>query len=384
MTVAALICLSAGAASAQKLSIGVIGGLYLTDDFRSRPDLSFTALDPPRTFGLTRTSTSFTPRIGPKIELDFNEEWSLETDILFHRPVWTSTARYDPPIVTYPDGPAVAVQEERFDDSILEIPVLLKRRLRVFGAPVTLGAGPAFVPFGGFDGPGKVGVAASLGTEFRVGRVRFQPQLRYSRWALSPHEKAYGYGSPPIRRDMLSVLVGADIPAASLGDSGRPSDALSVGFIGGTTLTKDFPDARGFEGVTSRMAGVALEYHFRPQWSVEADAIYHPLVLTERARATVLTWELPVLLKRRFGSGALRPIVFAGPAFRLSGNRNSSAPSSIGAEAGAGVELRRGRWSVSPTLRYIRWAKDEPGQFHPGLSRQDQVQALVAISFGGR
>ena len=132
------------------------------------------------------------------------------------------------------------------------------------------------------------------------------------------------------------------------------------------------------------MAGVAFEYHWSERWGVEADVIYHPLVLSERARATVLTWELPILAKYRFGLGPVRPILFAGPSFRLSGNRNSTKPSGVGLAAGAGIEIRRGRFSVSPTIRYVRWTKDDPTPPFPGLIKQNQIQALLAISFGGR
>ena len=82
--------------------------------------------------------------------------------------------------------------------------------------------------------------------------------------------------------------------AATLsGAAGR--QPLSIGFIGGTTLTKAFPDKEGWEGLASRMAGVTLDYRFNERWSVEADVLYHPLILSERARATVVTWEVPLM-----------------------------------------------------------------------------------------
>jgi hypothetical protein len=78
------------------------------------------------------------------------------------------------------------------------------------------------------------------------------------------------------------------------------------------------------------------------------------------------------------------PVLFAGPVFRLSGNRNSSHPSGLGVAAGGGIEIRRGHFSVSPAMRYVRWSKDDTTEFSPGLINQNQVQALVTIRFGGR
>ncbi|MBI1355083.1 MAG: outer membrane beta-barrel protein [Acidobacteria bacterium] len=377
-------CLVLGSAgAAQELSLGVIGGLYLNDDFRSRPDQFFESTEPLRSVSISRESSSFTPRIGPKVQVDFGQRWALEADVLFHRPVWTYTARYDPPIESRPGGPLVSEFVDRFDELMIEIPILAKRRFRLGGANLILEGGPALLPFGGYDNPGKVGIVGGVGTVFGAGPLRLQPTVRYTRWSASP-EEASG-GSPyPFRRDRISVLLGVDLPAASLGAKEPPSEAFSVGFIGGTTLTAGFPEKNGFAGLTTRMAGVAVEYRVSPRWSVEADALYHPLILSERARATVLTWETPVLAKRRFELGPTRPIAFAGPTFRLSGNRNSSRPSTVGVVAGAGVELRRGRFFVTPSLRYVRWAQDAPADNAPGMTRRNQVQALVTIGFGGR
>ena len=60
----------------QKLSLGVIGGAHLNDDFRSRPDIAGSMRQPPTTFFVSRTSSSFTPMVGPKVEIDFAKRWS--------------------------------------------------------------------------------------------------------------------------------------------------------------------------------------------------------------------------------------------------------------------------------------------------------------------
>jgi hypothetical protein len=120
---------------------------------------------------------------------------------------------------------------------------------------------------------------------WRVNRLRLQPSIRYTRWS----DVRQPYTPAPFRRDEISVLLAVDTRAATLpGAPGR--QPFSMGFIGGTTLTKAFPDKEGSEGLTSRLAGVTLDYRFTDRWSAEANVLYHPLVLSERARATVVTW----------------------------------------------------------------------------------------------
>jgi hypothetical protein len=212
---------------------------------------------------------------------------------------------------------------------------------------------------------------------WHAGPLRLQPSLRYTRWNGTRQVSDLA----PFRRDELALVLEADASGATLrGSSGR--QPLSGGFIGGSTLTNGFPPKNGFDGLTSRLAGVALDYRFSDRWSVEADVLYHPLILSEAARATVVTWEIPVMAKYRFGSGASRPLVMAGPAFRVAGNRNSTHPSTFGVTAGAGWEIRAGRLTFEPALRYVRWQTDTPDEFTPASTRHDQVEAMFAIRYG--
>ncbi len=156
---------------------------------------------------------------------------------------------------------------------------------------------------------------------------------------------------------------------------------LSAGFIGGTTLTEGFPEKEGFQGRSTRMVGVAFELHVTRSFGVEADILYHPLILSERARATVVTWEIPFLAKYRFRGEGWHPFLAAGPTFRASGNRNATNPSILGAAVGGGVEFHKTRWAFAPTLRYVRWTKDDPSDYSPASSNQNQVQLLFTIRF---
>src|SRR5438552_2799321 len=148
---------------------------------------------------------------------------------------------------------------------------------------------------------------------------------------------------------------------------GQSSGAqFSFGVIGGAALTDAFGhDNTGFiiapngiEPTLYRSYSTLKDYAIGPMievglpWrglSVEIDALYRPMNLTlagvgpdgslnSISPATVVTWELPALVKYRFGSSSVKPFIDAGPCFRGSGNRNGALPSNYGGTAGLGVE----------------------------------------------
>src|SRR5262249_3387809 len=132
----------------------------------------------------------------------------------------------------------------------------------------------------------------------------------------------------------------------------------SLGLIGGVFLTGDFPPKEGFSSVRSPLVGFSFEHALPQRVAVEADGIYHPLVLSELNRSTPLTWEIPVLAKIRFGPARARLFAEAGPALRLKGNTNETSPSVYGGVLGAGIERSLGQVTIAPTLRWVRWAPD--------------------------
>jgi hypothetical protein len=367
---------------AEGFSFGLIGGVELNSDFHYRPDRVFSGVvfdDVPTTVRIAYERSRFASMFGLKIEYEFTTHWSIETGLLLHRPTFISTTTFDPPIRQFssPQSPRICRQVSRYDEVIWEVPFLAKRTFAVGRRTFILEGGPSFRPFGGIDGPGRFGMTGGVGAMWRVNGVRLQPSIRYTRWS----DVRQPFTPAPFRRDEITVVLAADARGPSLrGPSGR--QPLSVGFIGGTTLTKAFPEKEGWEGITSRLAGVALDYRFTDRWSAEANILYHPLVLSERARATVVTWEVPLMAKFRFGSRSLRPLVTAGPTFRPSGNRNSTNPSSFGVTAGVGFEIPAKRLTFEPALRYVRWRTDSPAEFAPASTRRDQLQAMLSIRFG--
>lgn len=123
--------------------------------------------------------------------------------------------------------------------------------------------------------------------------------------------------------------------------------------------------------------------------SLEADGLYRPMNFTSFTSSvpsgtapsnTVVTWEIPLLLKWRFTTGRLRPFIEGGGSFRVAGNLNDSSPSHYGASAGAGLELKAGRSAISATARYTRWAADS---VLVPRTNQNQVEILLGWSFPG-
>ena len=126
-----------------------------------------------------------------------------------------------------------------------------------------------------------------------------------------------------------------------------------------------------------------LESGLSKSLSLEVDGLYRPLILSEGQRATVLTWEFPVLAKYRLSAHGTRPFVELGPSFRTAGNLSGTNPSRYGVTSGAGVEART-RWlTVSPAFRFTRWTVDPVGDmFSPHTyTIRNRAELLVGFSF---
>lgn len=182
------------------------------------------------------------------------------------------------------------------------------------------------------------------------------------------------------------------------------AQTLSFGVVGGASVTDDFRNfyqlGPGTQGIVSEtaseperyIAGGMLEFRLPRNWSVELDALFHPLrydsvTIFPNGRSTsgspspVTTFEFPMLAKYRFRWGAWRPFLEGGPSLRTAGNLNGTHPSHYGAAVGAGAETRVGRLRISPEIRYIRWAHDP--DFGSPFTRSNQIELLTSVSTGG-
>ena len=185
------------------------------------------------------------------------------------------------------------------------------------------------------------------------------------------------------------------------------SQRVSFGFMGGTNLTRDFPISRityldpsipggltTFERYSDRhgfIAGLSIEVDLGKGLALEGNALRRQLQLKARtifpdgrmqqeATADVGTWEWPILMKYRMPAiQAVRPFIEAGPSFRTRHNPVPSEPSQIGGTAGAGMEIRVGKFRVSPTFRYTRWQYD--GDYPRVATKRDQIEFLTGVSY---
>lgn len=202
---------------------------------------------------------------------------------------------------------------------------------------------------------------------------------------------------------------------------------LSFGVKGGLPLTDFIDTVSGnratVSSVTNRyIIGPTLEVHLPFGLGVEVDALYRHFSFNTSAnlvdallttRTTASAWEFPVLLKKRFGHGPIRPFVNAGANFnkisglsqtvqtlvfpsRLTTTTNSHPPEfkndfTAGFTVGAGVDFHPVLVHIMPEIRYTRWGTQHfNGIIPPGganglggslTSNQNQAEFLVGITF---
>ncbi len=180
---------------------------------------------------------------------------------------------------------------------------------------------------------------------------------------------------------------------------------LSVGVVGGASVTDAFSTSFvsnsgpgtpvgsvSYSQSKDWVLGATIEWRLTSTWSVEADGLFRTLHVARAAvfadghlgsvsPAPVITWEFPILAKYRLPGGRVRPFVEGGPSFRTAGNLNGTNPSHFGVSCGVGVETHWLGLNFAPTLRYTRWARDDPsGSFAPPTTRRDQLELLVSVS----
>ena len=158
--------------------------------------------------------------------------------------------------------------------------------------------------------------------------------------------------------------------------------------------------------------GVSLPFHL----GIEFDALYRRFSYSSSAnlvdsivnsRTTSSAWEFPLLIKKSFGEGPLRPFVGAGVNFsKLSGlsqtvqsvifpsrslTTNNGNPAELrddfakGFVLGAGLDFHVPLLHISPEIRYTRWGSQQFNGIIPSgatvSSNQNQAEFLVGFTF---
>jgi hypothetical protein len=186
------ILLATGSAFAQSLSVGIKGGVPLTNGLSD-----FTLTSPG---ALTHTfSDSKKYIIGPSVELHIPLGFSVEADALY-RPVNFSSSIMVNNILGQPSTANV---------SSWEFPILAKYR---FASPVVkplLEAGASFRTTGSqLSWFSNRGLTLGGGIEVKLGRVRFGPELRYTRWGSDAEPNRGVLFNPPSQKNQAELLLG--------------------------------------------------------------------------------------------------------------------------------------------------------------------------------
>ena len=201
---ATLALLTGVAASAQHLSVGVIGGVPLTDGFS---DFTTHGIDT-----ITHTfSNSKEYIVGPMLDVRLPANFGIEVDALY-RPLSLAT--------NFQVVPNLNTLTNNASFSTWEIPVLGKYRLPLL--PIIkpfVEAGPSFrTRDSSISWISNKGFTLGGGIEVKILKLKIAPQLRYTHWgsdgqalgtiAVGAIAAVTSVSAPPSKQNQAELLVG--------------------------------------------------------------------------------------------------------------------------------------------------------------------------------
>ena len=366
------------AASAQSWSFGLAGGGSLTDAFQRIEE-----------FHQLEYSQSKDYIAGVTVERRLGSGFSVEADALF-RELHLTDAFVEPDGTLNSVSPAPVVT--------WEFPVLGKYRFRGGRFQPFVEAGPSFRTTGNLNAyPSHYGVSAGVGVAVPFGNFEFAPVIRYTHWVpdyngtktnadqlelLASISRRTHWGEQGSRFAM-GLAVGTNLVSDYPVFSGRASTGLAaIPAPGGGLTIETVPATVDQSGSNSVIAGLAAEFGLPWRLDSEIDGLHHPMCVTDHkvlstgASGTFSgcgpAWEIPLLVKRKFGAQTVRPLVEAGPSFRT--------PVSIGGygvTAGVGAEIRAGALRIAPVVRFTRWAPAKAGYAPVGRNSVELVTEFL-------
>ncbi len=185
----------------------------------------------------------------------------------------------------------------------------------------------------------------------------------------------------------LAVLAAAFLLATCSAQTLRVGGVIGTPFTKGIARLPDWNEIKPISG--GLIGGPMIDLGFDSGLAIEVNAIhrtigydyYNRFVDGTRSpwlRANIGIWQFPVLLKYTVPlRGRIRPLVEAGPSFRAIRNKAGTEPSAFGFTAGAGAEMRLGKLSVAPVLRFTRWG-GERYPYRPTV--HNQIEFLTSLS----
>jgi len=374
----------------QIAEFGMITGASLRDDFKSATWTSLSG----SSFTVANASKPFI--IGPKVEIRLSKSFSVEIDAL-HREIRTQDLSYSvfSPPLQLPDGTTLSAitHSTTQTEFTWEFPILAKYKFSSANTRPFIEAGSSFRPA---ENRELYGITGGAGVETQFHTLRLTPAVRYTHW----RDQAKYLG---LVQDQLQFVMGIDHRSTSEAVSVFGAKA-SFGVAAGWGLTdslkirsSSFTDPAEGEvifaeglSLTKPIAGVMIDIKLPMSFSLEVDGLYRPLnasdlaivsngTVSSQVRFTVLTWDFPIVAKYRLPVVQRRLFVELGPSLRAAGNLNGARPSHEGMTAGTGIELRRGKLTISPAIRYTRWKTDDKR-----IGRQtapNQAELLLGFSF---
>jgi hypothetical protein len=171
-------------ADAQPVSVGLMGGAGLTQDFQNYdlPPCCGPVEGPGSLLGVS------TPQrwiAGGTVEARLPLHLSVEADVLYHELRFRLGEQIGQP-------PPELFQQQHV--VTWEYPVLLKYRFQLPLVKPFIDAGPAFRDLGNLShtNPSNHGFAAGLGVEVHFWKLKIAPQFRYLRWARDQNVPMFG------------------------------------------------------------------------------------------------------------------------------------------------------------------------------------------------
>ena len=184
-----------------------------------------------------------------------------------------------------------------------------------------------------------------------------------------------------------------------LGGSALFAQNIGIGIRAGVPLTDAFDATRsavrGFDNIPKRyIIGPTLEVRLPLRLGFNIDLLYRRLAYDQievngvTFTHTANSFEIPVMLRYRFGADNLRPFVAGGVTFNKITTDAVRDPvefvksSSTGVVLGAGVELKA-ILRFTPEFRYTRRGAENFRDAVGGLlkSNKDQIEFLVGLTF---
>ena len=198
--ISAVVLLYALSAYAQPFSFGIMGGASLTQDFQNYdlPPCCGPVEGPP--VGILSSSTPQRWIAGGTLEVRLPIHLSVEADALYHELQFKDGIQYGQ---APPDW-----QGQRQHVVTWEFPVLLKYRFRLPLVKPFIDAGPAFRNLGNLShtNPSNHGVAAGLGVEAHLWKLKIAPQFRYLRWARDQDVPMFGLTTVTDQVEFLTAI----------------------------------------------------------------------------------------------------------------------------------------------------------------------------------